>query len=139
MEDRGTGIMRMTEAMLDHGLERPGFAADDGCIVLTLPGPADDMERIRLPAGVPTDLTPAQEDALNDRQRAILRHALENGAVTNRWCRQALGVVYDTAYRDITGLVDLGLLRREGEGRSSQYVPVNGAVESTDNAPTDRP
>ena len=139
MEDRGTGIMRMTGAMLDHGLDRPSFAPDDGCVVVTLPGPADNMERIRVLEDVPSGLTPAQEEVLNDRQRDILRHALENGTVTNRWCRQTLGIVYDTAYRDITGLVEIGLLRREGEGRSSQYVPVSGVVESTDNPPTDRP
>jgi len=51
MEDRGTGIMRMTGAMLDHGLDRPRFASDGGCVVVTLPSPADNMDRIG-PLGV---------------------------------------------------------------------------------------
>ncbi len=137
MEDRGTGIMRMTAAMLNHGLDRPSFATDDGCFVVTLPGPADNMDRIRVPEGVPSGLTPAQEEVLNDRQQVILKHALQQGSVTNRWCRQALGIVYDTAYRDLMNLVKLGLLKREGEGRASRYVPIDYTVESIENPPTD--
>lgn len=131
MEDRGTGIMRMTGAMLDHGLGRPAFASDDGCVVVTLPGPADDMERIRVPEGVATGMTPAQEDALNDRQPAILQEAVSNGSVTTSWCLDALGVVKDTARRDFAHLVELGLLLRTGKGRGTKYVPVL-PVESTD-------
>jgi len=129
MEDRGTGIMRMTGAMLDHGLDRPVFTSDDGCVVVTLPGPVDDMERIRVPADVPTGLTPAQDEALNERQRRILEHAVETGAVTSGWCRDEFGVTYNTAYRDLSALVGEGLLIPQGEGRARRYVPV-GTVET---------
>ena len=137
MEDRGTGIMRMTGAMLDHGLDRPAFAPDDGCVVVTLPGPVDDMERIRIPEDMSTGLTPAQEQALNERQRAILSEAASSGAVTTRWCLEVLHVVKDTARRDFAHLVDLGLLSQTGKGRGTKYVPVSDD-ESTDNRPIDR-
>ena len=123
MEDRGTGIMRMTGAMLDHGLDRPGFAPDDDCVVVTLPGPADNMNRIRVPEGISTELTPAQEEALNERQRRILEYAVETGAVTSGWCRKEFDVTYDTANRDLLAMMQLGLIRREGKGRGSRYVP----------------
>ena len=93
--------------MLDHGLGRPEFAADDGCVVVALPGPADNMDRVRVPASVPTGLTPTKEQALNDRQRAILHEAVTSGSVTTSWCLEALDVVKDTARRDFTHLVAL--------------------------------
>ena len=85
------------------------------------------MVRIRVPEGVSTGLTPAQEEALNDRQRRILEHAAETGAVTSGWCRKAFDVTYNTTYRDISALVKEGLLEPQGEGRSRCYVPAGGA------------
>ncbi|MEW6072561.1 MAG: DeoR family transcriptional regulator [Planctomycetota bacterium] len=68
-------------------------------------------------------VTPAVEAQLNERQRRILAQALENGSVTTGWCMETLGVVRDTAHRDLVGLVELGLLARADSGRSAEYVP----------------
>jgi predicted HTH transcriptional regulator len=132
MEDRGTGIMRMTGAMLDHGLDRPAFALDQGCVVVALPGPGDDLDRIRISKETPTGLTPAQEEALSDRQRAILREAVTSGFITTAWCIEAFDIVKDTARRDFRHLVKLGLLQRVGKGRGTKYVPTLQKEESTD-------
>jgi hypothetical protein len=59
---------------------------------------------------------------LNDRQKRILSHVSETGSVTSGWCRNILGVAYDTANRDLRELIKLGLLRRTGAGRSTIYV-----------------
>ena len=123
MEDRGTGIMRMISAMLDHGLDSPVFSTDEGCVVVTLPGPGDDLDRIRVQADRSLGITPAQREAINDRQEKILEHAVEEGFVTTAWCVEHLGVVKDTVRRDFAVLVRMDLLQQVGKGRSTRYVP----------------
>lgn len=60
---------------------------------------------------------------MNRRQKRIMVQAQTKGEVTNRWCRKTFGVVFNTAYRDLTNLVELGLLTRIGQGRSGRYEP----------------
>jgi predicted HTH transcriptional regulator len=67
-------------------------------------------------------VTPAVEAQLNERQREILDYLLTEGAVTNRWCRARFSVVYNTAYRDLQSLVDLGLIEPIGSGRNVKYI-----------------
>ena len=38
------------------------------------------------------------------------------------WCLKEFGVVYNTAYRDLDGLVRLGVLNQEGSGRGTRYT-----------------
>jgi ATP-dependent DNA helicase RecG len=122
IEERGSGFRRMRDQMLDHGLDQPLLGTDMGYFQVTFPGPGEDIERLR----VPEDrllVTPAVEAKLNGRQKEILAYVLSEGAVTNRWCRARFNVVYNTAYRDLQGLVDLGLIEPIGSGRSARYVP----------------
>ena len=111
----------MHEQMLDHGLDWPLLGADTGYFQITFPGPGDDLDRIQVPEAR-LRVTPAVEAQLNERQRKILAHAVEAGSVTTRWCIETLGVVRDTAHRDLVGLVELGLLTRRGSGRAASYV-----------------
>ena len=122
IEERGSGFRRMTDQMLNHGLSRPRIGTDTGYFTVTFEGPADDTDRIRvLREHLP--VTPAIEARLNERQRAILAHVAQTGSVTTRWCMESFEVVRDTAYRDLVGLVRLGLLARKGSGRGAHYVP----------------
>lgn len=122
LEERGSGFRRMTDQMLDHGLDRPLLGTDTGYFQVTFPGPGENIERVRVPEGRLV-VTPAVEAQLNERQRKILAHALESGSVTTGWCMETLGVVRDTVHRDLVGLVELGLLARVGSGRAAKYVP----------------
>ncbi len=123
MEERGTGIRRMRRAMLDHGLELPHVALDEDRFVLTLPGPGDDLGRIRTPAFSAEGLPASVAEELNERQKAILELAISTGSVTNRRVQERFKVVQDTALRDLTLLHQLELLQKEGKGRSTRYVP----------------
>lgn len=122
IEERGSGFRRMREQMLDHGLDQPVLGSDTGYFQVIFSGPGDDLDRIRVP-DARLRVTPAVEAQLNERQRKILTHALEAGSVTTGWCMQTLEVVRDTAHRDLTRLVELGLLARRGSGRAAAYVP----------------
>ncbi len=123
IEERGSGFRRMRDAMLDHGLERPKLGTNTGYFQVTLVGPGDDLDRLRIPsAAVEQIVSPSIEAQLNDRQRKIVRHVLEEGSVVRRWCVETFSVANDTAGRDLKRLVDLGVLDRMGSGRSTEYV-----------------
>lgn len=108
--------------MLSHGLDRPLLGTDTGYFQITFPGPGEDIDRLKVPEERLV-VTPALEAQLNERQKRILSHALESGSVTTGWCMDTLGVVRDTAHRDLVGLVELGLLTRTGSGRAARYLP----------------
>jgi predicted HTH transcriptional regulator len=122
MEQRGTGLARMRDAMLDHGLEAPVLSEQDGYFVVTFPGPNGNYDRLKVPAGAAGFVTPAVEAQLNDRQKKILAEVYKSGFVTSGWCQKRLKVVRDTANRDLVGLVELNLLQSIGKGRGTRYV-----------------
>lgn len=122
MEERGTGIQRMRDAMLDHGLDKPVITIVDEEVVVTLPGPGDDLDRIRVSTQAALGLKPSIEAKLNDRQKSILAEVVTSGSVTTGWCKKQFGVVQDTAVRDLKELVELELIEARGAGRGSHYV-----------------
>lgn len=136
MDDRGTGILRMKNAMLDHGLDEPQYAVDDGTFVVTLIGPGKNLERLRAPIHG-NELSPAVKAALTARQKRILSHALKSGTVDRAWCKKTFGIGHDVASGDLRVLVTHNLLRRVGQGRSTAYVPEikNVHEQSSDNRP----
>jgi predicted HTH transcriptional regulator len=115
----------MHDQMLDHGLDPPLLGTDMGYFQVIFLGPGHNIERLRVPEKRLL-VTPAVESKLNERQKEILAFVLTEGAVTNRWCRARFSVVYNTAYRDLQGLVDLGLIEPVGSGRSAKYIPKGG-------------
>ncbi len=122
MEERGTGIQRMRDSMLNHGLDKPQITIVDHEVVVMLPGPGDDLDRIRTPENFAGGLAPSVEARLNQRQKAILSEIVKTGSVTTGWITKTLGVVKDTAVRDINELMDLGLIEPKGAGRGRHYV-----------------
>jgi ATP-dependent DNA helicase RecG len=130
LEERGSGFRRMREQMLNHGLEQPLLGTDTGYFQVSFHGPGDNLDRLRVPVGIGTGLLPAQEERLNVRQLKILEEAVLQQSVTSGWCRKAFDISYDTANRDLLEMVDLGLLRREGKGRGTRFVPVTGKEQA---------
>ena len=121
MEQRGGGFARMRDAMLNHGLDTPGFSEQDGYFVVTFPGPTGNYDRIKTPESAAGLVSPAVEAQLNDRQKKIVAQVARTGHVTSRWCVSNLNVVKDTAHRDLVDLVNRGLLVRTGRGRNVAY------------------
>jgi predicted HTH transcriptional regulator len=121
IEERGSGFRRMRDQMLDHGLDQPLLDTDTGYFQVTFSGPGDNIERLRVPEKQLL-IGPAVEARLNERQRKMAVMLAEGEALTSRRCEAEFGVTRDTAARDFGLLVELGLARRRGRGRSTSYV-----------------
>jgi predicted HTH transcriptional regulator len=121
IEERGSGFRRMTDQMLNHGLDRPAIGADTGYFQITFPGPGENVERLRVPEKHLL-VTPAVEAQLNERQRKMLLLLVQGNELTSRKCESLFSVTRDTANRDFILLMEMGLLRKVGRGRSTRYV-----------------
>ena len=121
MEQRGSGFARMRDAMLNHGLDEPKIDQQDGYFVVTLTGPAGNYDRIKTPSDASGPITPAMEAQLNDRQRRMVALIVNGERLTSRRCEKEFGVTRDTAARDFSLLVKLGIAERTGRGRSVSY------------------
>jgi ATP-dependent DNA helicase RecG len=121
MEQRGTGFARMRDAMLNHGLEEPAIAQQDGFFVVTLPGPAGNFDRIRVPESSVGPVTPAVEAALTERQKKMVAILSAGEELTSRRCETEFGISRPIAARDFAELMRLGLAKRIGSGRSTRY------------------
>ncbi len=121
MEQRGSGFERIRSAMLDHGLDAHDLDQRDGYFKIILPGPNGYFDRIRTPVDTQGLIPPSVESQLNDRQKQIMVYVQTEGAVTSGWCLKRFGITYNTAYLDLSGLVDRGLLIQRGKGRATRY------------------
>lgn len=123
IEERGSGFRRMRDQMLDHGLDTPLLGTDTGYFQVTFPGPADDLDRLRVPATGPSvTVTPAIEARLNERQRGMVALLVAGEELTSRRCMGMFGVTRDTAAQNFAFLMELGIAVRLGGGRSTRHV-----------------
>ncbi len=119
MEERGTGILRMKAAMLTHGLDVPKLAIEDDYFVVTLPGPGENLDRIRVPASRDSSVL----EHLSERQQQIVQQAVLGGFVTASWCVENLEISRNTAFLELSDLIAQEYLRKIGVGRGTKYEP----------------
>ena len=121
IEERGSGFRRMRDQMLDHGLDQPLLGTEMGYFQVTFPGPGDNIERLRVPEPQ-LRVTPAVEAQLNERQKEMILLLMQGETLTSRLCEEHFHITRDTAARDFKLLLELGLAKKEGKGRSVRYV-----------------
>ena len=126
IEERGSGFRRMREHMLNHGLDQPLLSTEMGYFQVTFPGPGDNIDQLRVPE-IRLLVTPAVEAQLNERQKEMIKLLLQGEALTSRFCAERFNVTRDTVVRDFKILLKLGVAKKEGKGRSVQYVGVAGS------------
>lgn len=105
MKDIGEGIDRMIAEMKRSDLPSPEFSEPDYSFTVVLKN-----------APVKPDVGPAIP--AEDRLRRYLR---DYGWITNRDYRQLMGVDRQTAWRQLSRLVERGELVRDGIGRYTRY------------------
>ena len=121
VRDLGEGIDRMFREMEAAGLPPPEYEEVPGALRVTLRNglsvtPTLSAAERRLPVSVLAQL--------NERQTRVLEMVAQQGSMTNSQCQRLFSITYNTAHRDLRGLVELGLLRMEGKGRATRYVRV---------------
>ena len=105
MKDIGEGIDRMIAEMEKCGLSAPEFSEPDYSFTVIL--------KNALP-GVEVPIVPSPEDRLH-------RYLRERQWITNREYRRLMGVDRQTAWRQLTRLVEVDKLVRAGKGRYTRY------------------
>ncbi len=109
IEKWGTGTTRMIELCRAHGLPEPEFVSERGWFqIMFLQDPYTE-ERLR-------------EMGLNERQMTAVRWVREKGSIRNKAFRELVGLSDEAARLDLTELVEKGVLRIKGKGRSTRYV-----------------
>ena len=122
MEQRGSGFARMRDAMLNHGLEAPAFAEQDGFFVITFPGPNGNYDRLKLSPDVPLLVSASVEAQLTERQRQMVVIMAQGESLTSRVCQEKFNVSAQALHRDFQKLVSLGIAKTIGSGRSARYI-----------------
>jgi predicted HTH transcriptional regulator len=122
MEQRGSGFARMRDAMLNHGLDAPTFAEQDGFFVVTFLGPNSNYDRIKIPSHVSLLVPASVESQLSNRQRSMAAILAKGESLTSKVCQQKFKVSGPAIYADFQTLIRLGVAKRIGAGRSTRYV-----------------
>jgi ATP-dependent DNA helicase RecG len=123
MEELGTGVVRMKQAMQDHGLEPPEYAYRDSHFVVTFCGPGEAVDKLRTEQAVPVfEVLPSVADTLNPNQKTILRQLLAQDQVQVPELASALGVTAQAVRKDLAKLQKLDLVERRGAARATYYV-----------------
>ena len=108
IEKAGTGTLDMIALCGEAGLPEPEFRQEGGQFVMT-------MWRDWLTESVMEEL------GLNERQREALSVGRRVGKLTNAEYRRITGVTRKTAMRDLSDLVEKGVLELHGSGRGAHY------------------
>jgi ATP-dependent DNA helicase RecG len=109
IEELGFGVDRVFREMEAVGATPPLITDDGGVVTVTL---------CAVKPVAPTDVVRL---GLNERQTKALAILAERERITNREYRELFNVSNATAYADLTGLVEKGLVERAGVGRGVFY------------------
>lgn len=121
MEELGTGISRMKDAMQSHGLLEPEFSEEGESFVVKFYGPGDNILDLvpTIPEERQTDL---RELGLNERQiNALTLMVNEGKGFTRSSYEETFEVPSRTASRDLKGLIDKEQIQKFRIGKKFVY------------------
>ncbi len=84
--------------------------------------PGQSLAQIRRLRHERLRVTPAMQARLNERQSKMLVFPAQGDEPTSRKCQTLFSVTRDTANRDFSLLMEMGLLTKVGRGRSTRNV-----------------
>ena len=147
IEAFGTGLMKIRECYLDC-LAQPKFEATNNAFRVTLPNvnylaeqkatlraadsdqrymrvqsPTKVQDRRKFEAAIAAAV--AQNSQISERERTVIALCRKNGSLTRKDVETTLGVSQPTAILILRKMVEKGLLRATGGGRTRRYeLPV---------------
>ncbi|MDA8125384.1 MAG: DUF4062 domain-containing protein [Deltaproteobacteria bacterium] len=123
MEELGTGMMRMKQAMQDHGLKPPEYSYRDSHFVVTFRGPGEDIAGLKADQAIPVfEVRPSVVETLTKNQKAILRELMAQNQVQVPDLAFALQVTEQAIRKDLAKLTKLKLVEKRGAARATYYV-----------------
>lgn len=117
IEKLGTGLKKMREAMLKHGLKEPIYDINRAFFQITFLGPGKDILNLVKPSNE-VDL---RELGLNERQIKALNKIQYKKIITATEYEKLLGTTHKTAQRDLSELIQKGFMRKEGTKKGAKY------------------
>ncbi len=117
IEKLGSGLKRMEELMLMHGLKKPLYEANQASFKVTFSGP---KERI-LDLVKPSNEIDLRELGLNERQIKALNYLQEKKIISREGYEKQFKTSERTANRELQELISKGFIKKEGTGRATKY------------------
>lgn len=118
IEKLGSGLKRMEELMLIHGLKKPEYEATLAHFKVTFFGPQDKLFEMVKPI---RELS-LKDLGLNDRQVKALKHLQKNLKITAQEFVKIFKVDRKTAQRDLKELTKKGFITKTGKGKKTEYA-----------------
>lgn len=112
IEERGSGLARMRDAMVKHGLEPPLFSVEDGYFVVTLRGTRRKTEK---------DKRDKLDLVLNEMETKLVSLLRKRGQLAASECAIKLKVDVTTARRYLRNLMGRGIVVQSGTGPKTKY------------------
>jgi len=123
MEELGTGVLRMKQAMRDHGLKPPEYSYRNGYFVVTFRGPGKEIVKLKAGHAVPVfEVQPSVIETLTKNQKTILHELLAKNQVQVPDLAAALHVTDQAVRKDLAKLTKLKLVEKRGAARATYYV-----------------
>ena len=113
MEERGSGLKRMRDLLVDYGLREPRFTIHGGYFEVTFFG-YEGKPRV-------TKITESVFEELNDRQKRILEILQSQKRITSAECVDIFDVSKPTVFRDLKQLIEYGIIDQIGKGPGTHY------------------
>ncbi len=117
IERLGTGLKRMKEEMLMHGLDFPRYTVTKVYFQVTFNGPGDKI----LDLVQPSNELDLRTLGLNERQIEILPYLQQHKFTTSEEYAKKFDITNRTARRDLEKLAAIGYLEKTGKTRASKY------------------
>lgn len=119
IEEKGSGLLRMRDLMVQRGLRPPRFEQEGSYIILTFFGEEHAWRNIRV--------SPEILDEFEYRERQIINLIIEYGSISTSKCAKYLDVDPSTVRRHIHRLITkYDIIEPVGEGSKRRYVLKGG-------------
>ena len=117
IEKLGSGLKRMDELMLLHGLKKPVYEVNNAFFKVVFNGPKEKILELVKPSNE-LDL---RELGLNKRQVKSLNYLQEKTSMTRKEYEEKFKASKVTAFRDLNELIEKGFIKAEGQGKNTKY------------------
>ena len=118
IEKLGTGLKRMKEEMLMHGLAFPRYTVTKVYFQVTFKGPGDKI----LDLVQPSNEIDLRGLGLNERQIKILPYLQEHKFITSKEYMKKFGVKERSTRGDLEKLVKINYLEKIGKTKATKYA-----------------